>query len=97
MAPETAGFALSATISSLGLLGLLVCRIGERSGRCSLCQLLFFLAMFLVAGATLVSLALHSDNWVFSGVTLATMAVGGTLHTGELRSTGAGEASVVGR
>jgi hypothetical protein len=83
MAPESLWFALSTVISSLGLVGLLVCRIGEKSGNCALCQAVFLLAMLLVAGATLASLAIHSGSWVLSGVTLATMAVGGTMHTGE--------------
>lgn len=82
MSSETAWFALSVAISSFGFLGMLACRIGERSGVCSLCQALFFIAMLLVAGATLASLAVHSAHWVLSGATLATMAVGGTVHTG---------------
>jgi hypothetical protein len=82
MSPETARLALSLTVSSLGLLGLVVCRIGEKSGRCSLCQMVFLGAMILVALATLTSLALHTSDWVLSGTTLAAMAVGGTLHTG---------------
>jgi hypothetical protein len=82
MTPETAWCALSLTISTLGIVGLLACRLTEKSDCSAVCQLLFFAAMLLVAGATLASLALHSGLWVFSGVTLATMAVGGTLHTG---------------
>jgi len=83
MSPEDIWFGVSLVVSSVGLLGMVVCRIGEKSGRCSLCQGIFLLAMLLVAASTLVSLALQSSHWVLSGATLATMAVGATVQTGQ--------------
>jgi cell division protein FtsW (lipid II flippase) len=82
MTPESAWMTLSVLISSLGLLGMLVCRMGERSDRCWLYRLLFFLAMLLVAATTLGSLAANSSTWIFSGATLAAMAVGATWQIG---------------
>jgi hypothetical protein len=82
MTTDLAWLAVSLVISSLGILGMLVCRLGEKSDRCALCRLVFFLAMLLVAAATLGSLAFNSTSWVVSGATLAAMSVGVTWQMG---------------
>jgi hypothetical protein len=82
MTPEFAWMALSLLISSLGVLGMLVCRLGEKSVFCRLCRRFFLMSMMLVAAATLASLAANSSTWVVSGATLACMAVGVTWQMG---------------
>jgi hypothetical protein len=61
------------------MLLMVLCRIGERSSCYRLCQLLFLASMVLVALATCASLAVHSGTWIFTGVTVAAMAVGASV------------------
>ena len=91
MTTELVWLALSFAISVLGILGVFVCRLGEKSDRCFLCRVLFVLTMLLVAAATLASVAVNSTSWVLLGATLAAMAVGVTWQLG------ADAASEVGR
>ena len=66
-------------IQFLGMLSALAARINWVERRQALCHRLFFVCLVVVGIATVVSLGLGVQHWLFSGVALAVMSVAATV------------------
>ena len=63
-------------IQVLGLISLTTIRLSSRWHQCQLCQLVFFLCLALVGGATMLCLHARVGAWIFCSITLCVMVVG---------------------
>ena len=66
-------------LQSFGMLTALTARLNWFQRAQQLCHGLFFLSLILVGLTTAVSLDLGLGHWIFSGSTLAVMAVAATI------------------
>jgi len=66
-------------VQSLGIISAITARIPRLHSHQSTCQSVFLVCLLLVGVASAVSLRMGTGHWLFSGATLAVMAVAATL------------------
>jgi hypothetical protein len=86
LADEGLLFAGVTAIQVLGILALMLARVGQRSNSPGLFQALFLFCLTVVGLSAVVGAGYGSGYWIVSGVTLAIMVVGGTLDCSGTRS-----------
>ena len=67
-------------VQCLGMFSAFIARANPFRSAQELCHGIFFLALFLVGMASVVSLGLGGNHWLFSGATLAAMSVAATVE-----------------
>jgi hypothetical protein len=75
-------FWLLAPLHIIGLLSVLLTRLPWSSRVHALCHHGFLACLFIVAGATMLTILVQSHWWVWSGTTFSIMAVGATAEWG---------------
>jgi hypothetical protein len=75
-------FWLLAPLHVLGLVSVLLTRRPWSNRVHALCHHGFFACLFIVAGATMLTILAQSHWWVWSGTTFSIMAVGATAEWG---------------
>lgn len=73
---------LAILVQLLGLVAAIVARLSETSDLRGHCYRAFYSLLLAVFGITLVAVWVGHGLWIFSGTTLAVMAVGATLDMG---------------
>ncbi len=71
-----------------GLTSMFLSRLPHSHRNHALCQRAFLLCLVFVGVATVVTISLQSNCWVFSGTTFSVMAVGATLDLGQAARAG---------
>jgi len=76
-------FWLLAPLHVVGLVSVLLTRLPRSHRVHGLCHHGFLACLFIVAGATMVTILAQSHWWVWSGTTFSIMAVGATAEWGQ--------------
>ena len=75
-------FWLVALLHLIGLASTFLARLPRSQRGLALCHGGFLACLMIVAGATLMTILVRSDWWVWSGTVFSIMAVGGTADLG---------------
>src|SRR5687768_3240686 len=75
-------FWIVAFLHVVGLASVFLARLPRPVRGLAFCHVGFLACLFIVAGATLVTILTRSDWWVWSGTVFSVMAVGGTADLG---------------
>jgi hypothetical protein len=76
-------FWLLAGLHVIGLASMFLSRLPRSHRIHGLCQHLFLACLVVVGMATMFTICVQSDCWVWSGTTFSVMAVGATLELGQ--------------
>ena len=81
-------FWLLAALHLVGLTSMFLSRLPHSQRVHSLCQNVFLLSLVFVGAATMFTICVQSNCWVWSGTTFSLMAVGATADLGQAARAG---------